>query len=217
MASFMLITEGPTDQEVLKAILTGYYGDEPDFPFLRPRRDATDESRQAGRGGWEMVFEHCENSDELRDDLVINDYLVIQIDTDCGDHSNFGVPLTSGGEDRPEQAIVEDVRNLLISKLGAEFYEDFRERIIFAISVHSLECWLLPLHAPTAKAAKQTKNCAKRLGRSIQQELTKNDGETCRTYQTLAKPYRKRATIEQFRKHNKSLDIFLSSLPQADA
>ncbi|MGZ8244835.1 hypothetical protein [Methylomagnum sp.] len=103
----MLITEGPTDQEVIEAILTGYFDEEPDFPLRRPTRDATDTSRQGSPGGWEKVFEHCENGEDLlREDLLVNDYLIIQIDTDCGEPQNFGVSLTANGEDRPVTDII---------------------------------------------------------------------------------------------------------------
>jgi hypothetical protein len=116
MASFMLITEGPTDQEVIESILTGHFGEEPDFPFRRPLRDVTDEFRQGSPGGWERVFEHCEHGEELlREDLQINDYLIIQIDTDCGEERNFGVPPTVNGQDRPVMDIIMDVRKLLLS------------------------------------------------------------------------------------------------------
>lgn len=221
----MLITEGPTDQEVLKAILTGYYQEDHDFLFLRPQRDATDEAKQEGRGGWEMVFEHCENSDDLWSGLLINDYLVIQIDTDCGDERNFGVALTSGGADRPERDIIEDVQNLLISKLGTEFYEEFRERIIFAISVHSLECWLLPLHITPArntpkeiaiaiKKSSQTKSCADRLGRHFEETRVIEYKKDVRTYRALARGFLNRANIDIARQRNMSFDVFIASLPE---
>lgn len=207
MLSFALVTEGITDQAVLENILYGYYGEEPDINPLQPLRDATDEYKQGNHGGWERVFEYCQFG-ELRDALVFNDYLIIQIDTDCGEHQNFGVPLTTGGQDRPETEIIEDVRGLLVAKLGANFCQEFQNQILFAISVHSLECWLLPLHAGTAKASSRIKNCTPHLSRTLKTELDKN----YRTYKSLSKAYLKKTAIEAARQHNTSLDIFLSSL-----
>lgn len=228
MASFMLITEGPTDQEALKAILTGYYGEEPFFPFLRPRRDATDESKQAEEdyGGWERVFEHCENSDDLRDYLVINDYLVIQLDTDVADHPNFGVPLTVGGMDRPEAELIQDVCRLIVAKLGEDFYQEFQDRIIFAIAVHSLECWLLPLYINPSKntpkeieiaikKSSQTKSCESRLGRHLEEKGILGYKKDVRTYRALANGFIEREKIEITRQRNVSFDVFISSLPGA--
>jgi hypothetical protein len=210
MISFALVTEGITDQAVLETILCGYYGEEPDINPLQPLRDATDESRQSegSFGGWEKVFEYCGLGD-LQDALAFNDYLIIQVDTDCGEHPRFGVPLTSGGKDRPEIDIIDDVRKVLVSKLGDDFYQEFQDQILFAISVHSLECWLLPLHANTPKASSQTKSCANRLGRAARIEL----GKDYQAYKTLSRGYGKKAAIEKARQCSASFDVFLSSLP----
>lgn len=223
MASFMLITEGPTDQEVIEAVLAGYFGEEPDFPFRRPLRDATDESRQAkgSDGGWERVLEHCENAEDLlREDLQINDYLLIQIDTDCGDHKNFGVSPTVNGQDRPVTDIIMDVRKLLIAKLGEEFYGDFQDRILFAISVHSLECWLLPLHVvkpakDAVKKSSQTKSCADRLDKYFQQHGGIIYNKDVPTYRKLADGFLDKANIQKTRERNVSFDVFVASLPEA--
>lgn len=219
MTSFMLITEGPTDQEVLKAVLTGYYGEEPFFPFLRPRRDATDESKQAGtdRGGWERVFEHCENSDDLRDDLVINDYLVIHVDTDVAERAHFGVPLTIGGEDRPETDVIQDVCQLLVGKLGEDFCQEFQDRILFAIAVHSLECWLLPLHIvkpakDAIKKSSQTKSCEDRLEKYFDKYGGIDYKKDVPIYRKLAKGFLERANIDMACQRNVSFDAFIRSL-----
>lgn len=206
MVSFALVTEGITDQAALETILCGYYEEEPDINPLQPLRDATDESRQSGFGGWGQVLEYCESGD-LQDALLVNDYLIIQIDTDCGEH--FGVSLTDGGKDRPEVDIIDDVRKILVSKLGDGFYQEFQDQILFAISVHSLECWLLPLHASTLKASSQIKSCAKRLGRAANIKLDKD----YQVYKALSKGYGKKEVIETARQRNASFHVFLSSLP----
>lgn len=208
MVSFALVTEGITDQAVLETILCGHYGEEPDINPLQPLRDATDESRQGGFGGWERVFEYC-GLDDLQDALEFNDYLIIQVDTDCGEHPRFGVPLTAGGKDRLEIDIIDDVRKILVSKLGDDFYQEFQDQILFAISVHSLECWLLPLHASTPKDSSRTKSCDKHLGRAVKTELEKD----YQTYKALSKGYGKKAAIETARQCSASFDVFLSSLP----
>jgi hypothetical protein len=206
MVSFALVTEGITDQAVLEAILCGYYEEEPYINPLQPLRDATDESRQSGFGGWGQVLEYC-GSDDLQDALLVNDYLIIQIDTDRAE--DFGVPLTDGGRDRPEIDIIDGVREVLVSKLGDDFYQEFQDQVLFAISVHSLECWLLPLHASTPKASSQTKSCANRLGRAARIKLDKD----YQVYKNLSKGYGKKAAIETARQCNESFHVFLSSLP----
>jgi hypothetical protein len=103
-------------------------------------RDDTDAS-SADFGGWELVFEYCKL--HFNDALATNDYVVVQLDTDCGDHANFGVPLTEEGKDRRHVDIIDDAKRVIVACIGEEVFEQFRDRVVFAISVHSIESWLL--------------------------------------------------------------------------
>jgi hypothetical protein len=167
MASFALITEGITDQAVLENILTGLYGVDVEVNLIQPLRDATDASRAKSDsfGGWEQVFEYCqhENFDEL---LAFNDYVIIQIDTDMSEHVNFDVSLTYNGIDRPVEELVVDVRQKITSKINQASYKRNQSQFKYAIAVHSLECWLLPIYSNVKAHYEKTKNCAKQLERN---------------------------------------------------
>ncbi|PZN82277.1 MAG: hypothetical protein DM484_06735 [Candidatus Methylumidiphilus alinenensis] len=213
MASFALITEGITDQAVLENILTGLYGDDVEVNPLQPLRDATDTSRikSDSFGGWEQVFEYCqhENFDEL---LIFNDYVIIQIDSDCGYEVNFGVPLTHGGKDRPVEELVDEVRQKIISKINKASYEQHQNQFKFAIAVHSLECWLLPLFLKEKAHLRKTKNCFHQL--ELETERLKID---CKkeylSYKRLSKPYQNAKQLENAKLLQQSLGIFVNSLP----
>lgn len=211
MLSFALITEGITDQAVLEAILYGYYDEEPEVNPVQPIRDATDESRQGNFAGWERVLEYC-GLDIFQEALLFNDYVIIQIDTDICVHPNLNIPITEGGKDRPATDLIADMKAHIVSKIDPVIYAEFGNRIIFAISMHSLECWLLPLHINEKRNASRTKNCEEHLKNAL-----KKDGERCekdyRTYQALARGYEKRKNIDAGRTRNESFDIFLASLP----
>lgn len=211
MLSFALITEGITDQAVLEYILYGYYDEEPEVNPVQPIRDTTDESRQGNFANWEKVIEYC-GADIFRDIFLFNDYVIIQIDTDICAHPNLNIPITEGGKDRPAAELIADMKAHIVSKIGPAIYDEFGGRIIFAISMHSLECWLLPLHIKEKRNASRTKNCEEHLKNAL-----KKEGVSCeknhRTYQTLAKEYRNRKNIDQGRTKNESFDIFLASLP----
>ncbi|MBC7858318.1 MAG: phage tail protein [Burkholderiaceae bacterium] len=211
MLSFALITEGITDQAVLEAILYGYYDEEPEVNSIQPARDATDESRQGNFANWEKVIEYC-GSDIFREIFLFNDYVIIQIDTDICDHPNLNIPITEGGKDRPAAELIADMKAHIVSKICPAIYDEFGDKIIFAISMHSLECWLLPLHIKEKRSASRTKNCEEHLKNTL-----KKDGVRCekdyRTYQALAKGYEKRKNIDLGRTRNESFDIFLTSLP----
>jgi hypothetical protein len=157
------------------------------------------------------VLEYCTKHNFLTEALSLNDYLIIQIDTDCAEHVNFGVALTLQGKDKAVQDLINEVKEFIISKIGQELFQHFSERIFFAISVHSLECWLLPLHVNSN--TKQTKACEHHLTRALDKAGI-SFSKTARCYEELAKKYGKRKYIDEHKSKNQSFFIFLESLPK---
>jgi hypothetical protein len=219
MTSFALITEGITDQAALKSILGGHYrglpdDDDIDVNPLQPLRDQTDLSRLPPEafGGWERVLEYCASPTQVREALELNDYLVIQIDTDCGDERNYGVPLTLGGVERPVRDLVEDVKTRIIGLLGGDLYQAYETQILFAICVHSLECWLVPLHETQIGKKRKTHKCADCLQTALSRSNRKF-AKDYRTYYDICRDYRDRGVVARNTKFNESFAIFVASLP----
>lgn len=212
MASFALITEGITDQVAISAVLYGLYDeDELEIRPVQPLRDATDEARQGNRAGWEKVFEYC-SLDDFAAVFATNDYVIIQVDTDVCGHPNFPVALIDENGERSPADVVEDVKSFINAKIAPAILATYGNRIFYAISVHSLECWLLPLHATTAGDKRRTKNCEAHLTRA----LNKKDiafRKDYRTYTALAKALERTLGIETVSRHNDSFAIFVASLP----
>lgn len=175
MPTFALITEGVTDQVVLERLIEDVcsqkFGDDIYVNPIQPVRDETD-SHTAPHAGWGLVFEACTEKSVLA--LDANDFLVIQIDTDCGDDPAFGLALTEGGVDRCISDLISDAKSILASKIGTQLYIDNAHRICFAICVHSIESWLLML----AFHDKSTKNGEYRLDRILRK---KNDNPLVKT------------------------------------
>lgn len=99
---------------------------------------------------------------------------------------------------------------MLIKKIGTENYTNNEDRFIFAISVHSLECWIMPFHLNKQKS--RIKSCEKHLNRS----LTKNGvafSKDYDCYKKLAKPIKGRKLVSLVGSGD-SLGFFLSSLPE---
>lgn len=216
MTSFALITEGITDQAVIENILFGYYRDEVDVRPLAPSRDATDNARAGSYGGWEQVLEHCAHTEKILEAVAINDYLIIQIDTDCGDHANFGVSITHQGVDRAICDIVSDVKDLIIKRLSVA-YSSHRHKFIFAISVHSLECWLLPLHGADKVTRGRTKECEKHLKEKIAKSTALKSNrfkKDHRTYHLISRKLAKSKHIEEVCADNESFSLFIAQLPE---
>ncbi len=209
MASFALITEGITDQVFLEALLNSLF-DDVDVNPLQPVRDETDQNRQAGLGGWERVFEHCQNDEAILSALSINDYLIIQIDTDCAEHINFGVALTAHGIDKTEQQVIDEVKQLIVRKIRADIYQKHQEQFLFAVAVHSLECWLLVFYANTHNEADKTKQCAGHLERLLVKKSMCYQKNALCYYQLCSRKQMK--SPKDVCGRNQSLSIFVADL-----
>lgn len=208
MPTFALIAEGITDQVILDRIidLTCHPTDDEDFEvnYVQPLRDATDASNNIF-GGWELVLEFC----KLRfdDALQTNDYVVIQIDTDVGDHVNFGVSLTEGGVDRDFRDLLLDVKKVIVQAIGEEAFRRAEERVLFAIAVHSIESWLLLLLFKKDNPKSSFERLQRELRRKDDVILTKD--ATC--YRAMARRIKSRNLIEA-RRLDSSLKVFLDDL-----
>jgi hypothetical protein len=211
MKTFALITEGITDQVVLSAILTGYYSDEVELRLAQPLRDSTDKTRQGTFAGWENVLQYC--TTQLFEQLFsVNEFVILQIDTDVCGHPNFNVPVTIDGNLRSTADIVADVKLHIIAAITSEIYENYRDRIIFAIAVHSLECWLLPLFAKKDADMRRIRKCEENLNQVLNRLNVKYE-KTYRIYQNLSRDFFRMKNITHARGKNESLELFISALP----
>lgn len=164
---FGLICEGVTDFHVLKHVIQAYFA-EAQFKPIQPNLDET-HSRTASDtyGGWERVADYLK-SDHLEQTLVDMDYTVIQIDTDVCEHVNFGISSITLA-DSDQQAFYEQIKLKLVEWMDSyeiDTYDFYKEKIIFAISVHSLECWLLAYHDTRPRNCK-IKGCENALTRYL--------------------------------------------------
>lgn len=144
---FGIICEGVTDFHVLKHVIQSYFSDAL-VNDIQPELDA----RQMGTaknefGNWEQVASYLQ-TDQFEVTVENTDYVVVQIDTDVCEHVNFDVlPISLANTDH--DAFYEAIKQKLIAWMDsyeADTYAYYKDKIIFAISVHSLECWLLAYH-----------------------------------------------------------------------
>ena len=213
MSNFALIAEGITDQTFIQAVLEGLYGEDIDVNPLQPALDRTDAARQETYGGWENVLRYLSMPDLVESIFFANEYVVIQIDTDCGEHRNFGVPYRRDGHELTVEELRLAVRNRLIEAIGIEAFDSRKHQIHFAIAVHSLECWLLPLYGSRRSDANRITGCEKRLA-----TLAAANGmtfqKTARHYRRLSSPMLERRNIEHCRERSESFKAFVDSLPK---
>ena len=211
MAKFALACEGITDQIVIENILCGFYKDYDDLDEeiqpLQPPYDVTTQKQKEGEfGGWEMLLEYLSEK-RFRDDVLNSEYVIIQIDTDISEHVNFGVLQ----KDLSVEELISKIIERLIFQIDSKvvFYNSYQEKIIFAISVHSLECWLLPIY----KANKNEKitGCFEALQRESKKIKVVKEYAS---YEKLSKPFLKQKELMKIASKSSSLQIFINKLPK---
>ena len=201
MSYFGVISEGDTDYVVLENILIGYL--EKDVTaFINQLQPPKGKS-----GGWSRVLKYCGSSD-FKNDFVDNDFMVIQIDTDKSFESPFNVQQEGIKGDLTIEALIERVKErflvLFESSFGVTFFEEYAHRILFAITVHSTECWLLPLYFDDKKDKSEVKSCYEKLNKKV-----KNLQKTYDFYDKVSTDFSFPKKLNRAYNENISLKIFI--------
>lgn len=213
MPSFRLITEGVTDQVTLEIILSIFYNDpDIDVERLQPPGDETDRYKQTDYGGWGMIFKYLK-SIEFKEAGDYTDYFIIQIDTDVS--QEFDIPHREKGCDLSPDEIIKRVKEKLISLMDKMFYDDYKEKMIFAICVHSIECWFLPLYYSDNRKSK-TGNCLETLNRKLKSQegfFIGPKNKNSRYYEKISRKFQNKKKLHKMSSQNPSFNIFIKCLP----
>jgi len=99
--------------------------------------------------------------------------------------------------------------------MAEEFYEKHENSIIFAISVHSIECWLLPLYYTDKRKAK-TMNCPGTVDKALRKKglarlQYKNGKKNTESYREISKAYCNHKKLMKFYK-NPSFKVFIEEV-----
>ena len=205
MPTIGFITEGDTDRAVLENILVGYFGEDISeyFTSLQPKPKEM--------GGWSRVLNYCAStdfSDAFRSERL--DFVVIHIDTDRSFEKGYDVPHDVNGRKLSVDELVNKVKErfdtLFKEAFGIEFLEKFCHKILFAISVHDTECWLLPLYYKDSKDKLELKNCYEKLNKKVN-GLNKKYS----FYDAISSDFRANKKLLTASKDNPSFKIFLET------
>lgn len=216
MISFGLITEGLTDQIVIENILAGFFNS-PNIEVtpLQPKRNK-DNQNKSQYGGWTLVFDYC-HSKKFQESFRFLDYIIIQIDTDVSEDYNIA-HQDENGEFTPQQLIAKVIEKFR-SAIGEDFYNTNQQKILFAISVHSLECWLLPLYYTDKKKQAKVKNCLDTLNLPLAKKhkfTIDPNAKNPEYYREISKPYRQHKVLMKHYAENPSLKIFIEEIQSRD-
>lgn len=222
---FGIVAEGVTDFAVIENILDGYFqksDTEISYRHLQPNEDATDET---SFGSWYKVLEYCGNKkllDVFEDSFSDIDYLIIQIDTDKCEDKNYDVLRRdeNGKVFSPlelTEKVQDKLKNLISNAISEKSKEDklkrnvnsIYQKVIFAVSVDSIECWLLPLHSKSNKD--KTVNCRDTLLREINKKSFRLNKEY-KDYQKASIEYSKHKELLKNYPLNSSLQKFVENL-----
>ncbi len=212
MASFGIICEGVSENKMISHLIRRYLGDV-DVNAVQPRISAT--GKQDNYGGWQQVLEHC-NVEQLNNVFTTNDYLVIQIDTDVCDE--YGVNKKDQNNNQiSDKLIYEKVADRLKNKITKEIYDKYSNKIIFAICINEIECWLLPLYYDDNRRC-ATDSCIKKLNRKLQKQnlgipdTDKNCPQAQKAYGEIFKLMKKKSTIQEISQYNYGFQKFVEQL-----
>jgi hypothetical protein len=219
MASFAIICEGISENLSLQHIVEKTMRSESYFADIQPRTTVNHgHAVQGSPGGWTEVLSHC-NTDEFKQALQSNDYLIVQIDTDRCDEPKFGIRKTDEQNiERSDSEIYNDIIARLLQNVDYQFYEKNKERIIFAVCFEEIECWFLPLFYSDKRACATT-GCIGKINQELQKEKVgyyipedgKNGANARSTYQFILKKM-KRKDISAIAKYNFGFQKFVEQL-----
>ena len=197
--TFAGIAEGITDQKVINNILVGYFNNRDiNVNWLQP-------AKVGKSGGHGEVTNYC-RSRKFKAAFDRNEYVIIHIDTDIS--PKLGVPHQdkNGQLISPDQ-LIERVIAKFKEEISEDIYNQFANNIIFAIAVHSVECWLLPLHCKEAKS--ETINCLNTLSKVFPEMKKEKD---YKHYQKISMDYSNNEFLLKLYPENPSLKIFIEQL-----
>ena len=210
---FGLACEGVTDQAVIENILCGFYNDRDlrsEIKPFQPLFDATQQKQLGGEfGGWEELLKYL-STKRFRESVINTEYMIIQIDTDISEHKNFAVSQNNLSTEELIEKVIE--RLIIQIDKNREFYEKYKHKIIFAISIHSLECWILPIYSQKNEVIHQCFDKLKIEVPKVSKKLKVN--KTYTDYDKLSRIFVKHKELIKISSKNSSFEIFIDNLPK---
>ena len=199
-----------------KKIIVKYFKDaDPEINQIQPK---IVNEKQEATGGWNEVLKYCER-EELKDIFVENDYLIIQIDTDQSQTKPFEVSHTKANNSlKTVDELYFDIVAKLKGLIKSEILENYNEKIFFAICIHTIECWLLPLYY-TNNHKNDIRTCLATLNLELKRKninliptKDKNNPNAIRTYETILKNWKRKQDIVSSAQHNPAFKRFIDSI-----
>ncbi len=202
-----IVAEGISDYWVLKHIVERMLKEKDPFIVpLQPKVQAN--GKQGGYGGWREVFNYIEEKDYIVELAQAEGckYVIVQLDTDVSEE--YGV---NKSDEKTE--LYNAVVNVVNDKIHADFD---KSRLLYAICIDSLECWLIPFVTTDTNDCSKTNNCVNVVNKNIKASLgtiDKDQKGNCKyQYDSILVKKKKAKEIEAISKYNYGFDKFVESL-----
>ncbi|KAA6331642.1 hypothetical protein EZS27_019775 [termite gut metagenome] len=211
--SFGLISEGVSEHNIIKHIIARFLGDD-NCRIRQIQPEVNKDGKQASYGGWLGVLKYC-REENFNNILSVNDYIVIQIDTDTSEEIGYDVKKTKENNVlKTGEELYNDICKRLLKNISAEKRREYADKILFAICFNEIECWLLPLYY-TDRTKCNTTNCIRKLNQKIELKIPdkdKNSPNAQRAYQKILKKLRNPEKIKACSEHNTGFRKFVEQL-----
>ena len=203
---FLIAGEGLTDFIVLQNLLRGFFNDK----NLSATRLLPKDKEPVG---WGNLFNYL-TTEEFKQAVPFSDYTIVQIDTGtCQEWKEGIVSIDSKKTDLVP--FIESIKTILVNKMGLNFYTEHQEKILFAICVHDIECWLLPFNATQPAHHKKLVGCVTTIEKIANEKgfsIHEKNYQEGKHYETLSKPMRDNGQLMNKGKLNESLSLFINEL-----
>jgi hypothetical protein len=207
-----IIAEGITDIPVLNNIISGVLNNNDIIPNpLFPS--------QPDEGGWGNVFNFIRGEDFIAA-LIEHDILIMQLDADsCQD---WGLKLNTYNEEIDIKEFLQSIQKALFDFVNKILKEnksdsDLLNKVVLAISISSIECWLLTYHEQQKGKKAKLNNCfnalnqltSKKFGFTIHKGGSKQKFDNPKRYDELSRPFIKVDNINSSIEFNYSFKKFV--------
>lgn len=203
---FLIAGEGLTDFIVLQNLLRGFFNDK----NLSATRLLPKDKEPVG---WGNLFNYL-TTEEFKQALPFSDYTIVQIDTGTCEEWNERI-MPVGAKTSDLISFIESIKAVLVNKIGLDFYNEHKEKILFAICVHDVECWLLPFNATQPAHQKKIVGCVNTIEKIANEKgfsINEKNYEDGKHYDLLSKPMRGNGELMTKGKLNESLSLFVNEL-----
>lgn len=208
--SFGLISEGVSDFRILRH-LTGRYLGNPNFLPIHLFPGNNPNGTQKEKGGWSRVIKFISGEDSKFYETIKEeyDYYIIQIDTDVAEE--FGIDKRN----KNQKQLYEETVKFLLCKLNREINP---QKVIFAIGINDIECWLIPFITHIKKKCEKDINCVGTLNNELKTKNLyinkddKNSPKAVRAYNYIFGEIKKKEIIKKASEYNYGFSKYLEQI-----